>query len=136
VFAIVIEDVVGTIVVGPYDAPSFAALRVAAFTSAAARADCSITAHVVELIDPRSIGSASDLVDGVLRERREAHRGRLRLLNAVRVVAPAASRATRLDELHAETTAVAGRPGWRVDVDGVEWYSEAWLDDPAGGDAA
>lgn len=34
-----------------------------------------------------------------------------------------------LDELHEQTTAIAGRPGWRIDGQGREWYSAAWNDD-------
>lgn len=32
------------------------------------------------------------------------------------------------DELRGETKAIAGRPGWRSDREGREWYSSAWLD--------
>jgi hypothetical protein len=36
-----------------------------------------------------------------------------------------------VEQLHAETTAIPGRPGWRRDVQGREWYSAAWLDEGA-----
>ena len=34
-------------------------------------------------------------------------------------------------QLHAETTPIPGRPGWRQDDNGREWYSAAWLDEGA-----
>ena len=32
-----------------------------------------------------------------------------------------------VEELRLETTPIAGRPGWRVDALGREWYSSEWL---------
>lgn len=37
----------------------------------------------------------------------------------------------RAEELRGDTDAIAGRPGWRVDRAGQEWYSAAWLDEAA-----
>ena len=33
-----------------------------------------------------------------------------------------------LEELRAATSPVAGRPGWRRDRDGRDWYSATWLE--------
>lgn len=32
-----------------------------------------------------------------------------------------------IQQLKDETTPIPGRPGWRVDEAGREWYSAAWL---------
>lgn len=34
---------------------------------------------------------------------------------------------SELDKLKALTRPLPGRPGWRVDAQGREWYSAAWL---------
>ncbi len=36
-----------------------------------------------------------------------------------------------VEQLYNETEPIPGRLGWRVDKDGKEWYSAAWLDYPA-----
>ena len=33
-----------------------------------------------------------------------------------------------LRELRESTTPIAGRPGWRIDANGRQWYSAAWLE--------
>lgn len=35
----------------------------------------------------------------------------------------------QLRNLHAATVPVPGRAGWRVDREGREWFSSAWLDE-------
>ncbi len=32
-----------------------------------------------------------------------------------------------IDALRAGTKAIPGRDGWRIDPNGVEWYSSAWI---------
>lgn len=35
-----------------------------------------------------------------------------------------------IQKLHDRSQPLPGRPGWRVDEDGREWYSVAWLNEP------
>ncbi len=34
-----------------------------------------------------------------------------------------------MDDLLMRTRPIPGRPGWRIDEEGREWYSDEWLDD-------
>jgi hypothetical protein len=36
-----------------------------------------------------------------------------------------------VEQLHAETVPIPGRPGWRRDPEGRKWYSAAWLGEGA-----
>lgn len=33
-----------------------------------------------------------------------------------------------VEKLKRNTTPIPGRPGWRIDAQGKEWYSAAWLE--------
>lgn len=35
----------------------------------------------------------------------------------------------QLAHLHAQTKPIPGRPGWRIDARGRQWYSAVWLDE-------
>lgn len=36
--------------------------------------------------------------------------------------------APELEKLQRNSSPIPGRPGWRIDRNGKEWYSAAWLD--------
>ena len=79
---------------------------------------------------PRLLGEYVDTVEDVVRYRfGDDVRSAPESCVAVRTIdLPALPvLADAVGDLHSRTVPIAGRAGWRVDGDGGEWYSDAWL---------